>query len=336
MKTALSFLTALTLAFSLFPRQVQGQSMAGMEARSRQTLPANEVDFIVGGACSSFEPNLPPGSAAICEELEKALEEDSLDKVERLAEPFSGTGLGHFWYGIAEVRQGDTTSGLKHLEAAVEIAAELSLARLNLGVAYYLARQTEPFKTQMQWVMTHHPENPWPYYYLGRFYSDELEDLRRGSELFQEALKRDPLDYRSTFHIGLNHELEGDLPEAEARYAASTAAADLKKAVFAFPLLGRARIQSRHQNLPEATRFAQQAVSLDPRLVDGRLILGNLYLQSGELEKAIAELKTAADLDPDHPTPHYMLARAYRKMERFSAAQQEEQIFSRLKAMREK
>jgi len=336
MKAVLGLLPALVLICGLLPCLVAGQSMAGMEARRRQALPADKVDFVIEGVCSAFEPSLPPGSTEICKELEKAFEDNSPDRVKRLAEQFPGSGLGHLWHGLADVKQGNTTSGLKHLEAAVEFAGELPLAHLNLGVAYYLARQTEPFKAQMRWVMVHQPENPWPYHYLGRFYSDELEDLKLGTKLFQEALKRNPQDYRSTFHIGLNHELEGDLAEAEARYEAAAEEADRKKTIFAFPLLGQARISSRHQGLPEATRFAQKAVSLDPRLVDGRLTLGNLYLQSGELEKAIAELKTAIDLDPNHPTPHYMLSRAYRKMERFSEAQKEEETFSRLKAMREK
>ena len=306
-----------------------------MESHGRGAVPADEMDFIAEGACRAFKANLPDEAAASCVDLQKAMQtmqwEKALDLAVTLHDRFPGSGLGYFWQGLIEMKRGNATAGLTYLESAVERAPELPLAHLNLGVAYAMTRRTELLEEQMQWMMDNQPQSPWPYYYLGRYVSEVLEEIEHGTELFGEALERDPEQYRARFHMGLNYELEGDLERAQAAYQAATSTADSQGITFAYPLLGQARVFRRQQDLGKAIQAARHAVSMDPSLPEGHLLLGSLYLQAGELEKAISSLKTTADLDPGNPTPHYMLARAYRKLGLFSEAQHEEEIFSRLR-----
>lgn len=312
-----------------------GQPMAGMETHSRGRVPAEALDFFTQGTCQGFEPNLPMEDAESCKDVETAIRteqwEKALEITEKLANRLPGSGLGFFWEGLIEMKRGNSMAGLKHLEAAAEKAPELPLAHLNLGVAYAMTRKTQLLRNQMRWVMANQPQSPWPYYYLGRYESEVLGELEQGTELFKEALKRNPQDYRSHNHIGLNYELGGDLEKAQVSYQAAISTADSQGVTFVYPLLGLSRVFRRQQNSPRAIQAARDAVSQDPGMVDSHLTLGSLYLQTGEPENAVPSLKTAAALNPGDPRPHYMLARAYRKMGFLSDARREEEIFTHLR-----
>jgi predicted Zn-dependent protease len=130
--------------------------------------------------------------------------------------------------------------------------------------------------------------------------------------------------------------MEGEIEKAREEYKKAVALVDARQATYIYPLEGLARLCWQQQQAPEALRYAQVAVQRDPKLASGHLILGNMYLQTGEKEKAVIELKIAADLDPADPAPHYVLAKAYRKLAMSSEAQHEEGIFMQLKRNTEK
>jgi tetratricopeptide (TPR) repeat protein len=66
------------------------------------------------------------------------------------------------------------------------------------------------------------------------------------------------------------------------------------------------------QEFQEARAALERAVSSDPKLVPARTLLGKLYLQAGETEKAIRELEQAIELDPEDRTAVYQLMVALR------------------------
>ena len=67
----------------------------------------------------------------------------------------------------------------------------------------------------------------------------------------------------------------------------------------------------KRNEVDEAAPYAQEAVRLGPKNFLARKVLGQVELQAGRIERAIAELETARTLEPTSPTVRFQLARAY-------------------------
>jgi tetratricopeptide (TPR) repeat protein len=84
-----------------------------------------------------------------------------------------------------------------------------------------------------------------------------------------------------------------------------------------------------------AMRWATQAARLAPRNFVVRRVLGQVKLQANDIAGAIADLETAVKLEPDSPSVHYTLARAYQRAGRNADAERERATFSRLERMQQ-
>jgi predicted Zn-dependent protease len=312
------------------------QTMGAMGTHARWTVPTEKEELITEGSYAAFQPESTLEVLSICDRLNSLTRENKWDEARALADglvrQYPKNGLGYFWLGAIDLRQGKIADGVRFLQTAADRSPEVPLAHINLGLGYSKAQQWKLFEKEMRWVITHQPEDSLPFYYLGRYYSEELEKSDDSLWYFRQALNRNASSYKSRFHLGLSYERNGEFEKAKAEYEIAVALVDSQKATYAYPLGGLARLSWQQQNCPDALRYAQKAVLLDPDVASNRLILGNLYLQMGEPEKAVAELKAAAKLDARDPAPHYILTRAYRRLNMPAEAQREEEIFARLKA----
>jgi len=96
-------------------------------------------------------------------------------------------------------------------------------------------------------------------------------------------------------------------------------------AALAYTLFGQVALSyadSPIENLEQALRFANQAVALDDKEAMARFALGRVQMLRGEHDVAIAELRTAIDLNPSMGLAHYGLAFA------FALTRQSEQAIS--------
>ena len=84
-----------------------------------------------------------------------------------------------------------------------------------------------------------------------------------------------------------------------------------------------------------ALRWATQAVRIAPRNFVGRRTLGQILLERSDVPGAIAELEAAVKLEPDSPSVHYALARAYQRAGRATDAKRERAAFSRLERLQQ-
>jgi tetratricopeptide (TPR) repeat protein len=80
-----------------------------------------------------------------------------------------------------------------------------------------------------------------------------------------------------------------------------------------------------------AIPFAREAVTLRPRYPFGHYLLGLLYLDVGEIDRAVAELETASRLVPTEPQFHFSLGSAYARAGRAEDAARARAAFSRLR-----
>jgi tetratricopeptide (TPR) repeat protein len=76
-----------------------------------------------------------------------------------------------------------------------------------------------------------------------------------------------------------------------------------------------------------AKRNAEKGLKLDPRLVDGHVALSGYYDWSGNKQAALNEIAKALALDPTNPRTLFWQAQIYRRMRRWSDA---EEIYKRI------
>jgi tetratricopeptide (TPR) repeat protein len=81
-------------------------------------------------------------------------------------------------------------------------------------------------------------------------------------------------------------------------------------------------------------RHAEEAVKLAPGLFAGHNALGRILLETGEIDRAVAELETGVKLAPDSPEMYFALARAYARAGRTKDAERARAEFTRLDSRR--
>ncbi len=331
----LYFYLAMLLSSNFLVSSAAGQTMGAMDSHTRPRVRTEKLEIPSSLVCPSFRPTLSSGDASDCDRIRQAIQKNRTWEAGRMASGLIGrlplSGLGDFWLGLIELREGECASGVRHLEKAVERNPELPLVHVGLALGFLAKGEAVFFEQKMRWVIERFPRESLSSYFLGRYYSEVVDRSDEGAGLLLRALSVNPEDFRPRFHLGLNFEMKGDFPRAREEYLRASAQVAAQQETYAYPLEGLARLDWKQQNPAGALRYARQAVSLDPQLPSSRLMLGNLFLQTGDTVRSISELKAAAELDPADAAPHYMLARAYRKMKKLPEAQREEEIFSRLK-----
>lgn len=82
--------------------------------------------------------------------------------------------------------------------------------------------------------------------------------------------------------------------------------------------------------------YAEQAVTLAPKLPEARYLLGAILLATGETERAVRELETAQHAAPNEAKIYFALGRAYARANRKQDAARARATFTRLSAGEEK
>jgi tetratricopeptide (TPR) repeat protein len=72
--------------------------------------------------------------------------------------------------------------------------------------------------------------------------------------------------------------------------------------------------------MPQARRYFERAVEIDPNSLDGRVDLAGTLLDLGDTDEAIRQLNHVLRFQPDHVTACYLLAQAYRIKEHYPEA----------------
>ena len=73
-------------------------------------------------------------------------------------------------------------------------------------------------------------------------------------------------------------------------------------------------------DFPDAIRAGEEAVKLDPEVPEVWHNLGQCYLETGQLEMAIASLEKVFQFGPGIPDTHYLLGLAHFKLGNNSAS----------------
>ena len=81
-----------------------------------------------------------------------------------------------------------------------------------------------------------------------------------------------------------------------------------------------------------ARKALERSIELEPTMYTTHLALGRMLLRSGEVDRAIAELERALELNPDDLSPAYTLSTAYRRKGNKAKAEELQAKFEKFKA----
>jgi len=128
-------------------------------------------------------------------------------------------------------------------------------------------------------------------------------------------------------HYALGTYLAPDEPEAAMKAYRRELARDPQHV----PALARsALIEIQRGDYDAALPLALRAVEADPNVPAARLALGQTYLESGQVERALEELETARRMAPENPMVQFLLSRAYQRAGRAEDARVARAEFKRL------
>ncbi|MCI0422831.1 MAG: tetratricopeptide repeat protein [Acidobacteria bacterium] len=329
------FVLLASLLLATTAQNVNGQAVSPrpMQLPSTASFWAGEVT--VKGACSAFGLDSDPGAASTCAGIPVSLSSGRSSEARRLAENLVGqrpnNGVGHYWLGILELKEENFISAVRHFQTAVDRRPSVPLAHLILGISYAIIRQFELFKMEMLWLTEHASNESLAYFYLGQYYSKDLDQVDKGLEYFQRALQLNPNDIRSRYLLGYGLELKGELEKAKETFEIAVSAAGSQGAAYSEPLHGLARISLQEGDLTKAIEYTQRAIQMEPKAASNHLLLGKLYLKTGDLQKGISSLKTATELDSSDATPYYLLLGIYLKLKMPKEAQWAQARFEEVK-----
>jgi tetratricopeptide (TPR) repeat protein len=91
------------------------------------------------------------------------------------------------------------------------------------------------------------------------------------------------------------------------------------------------RDQNLQPNFPQLESLLKKAAALDPNYADAHLQLGILFADQHKYPEATQQFQHAIALQPDLATAHYHVAQCYRRTGEKSRAEEELQIFERLR-----
>jgi tetratricopeptide (TPR) repeat protein len=101
---------------------------------------------------------------------------------------------------------------------------------------------------------------------------------------------------------------------------------------YAMSLWKGRRAEDPDVDLQQVKTLLEKSVSLDPKLAEAHLQLGNLYSDQHDYVKAGPEYELALELDPDLPDAHYRLGQVYVHTGQKDRAQQEFAVYQKQRA----
>jgi tetratricopeptide (TPR) repeat protein len=202
--------------------------------------------------------------------------------------------------------------------------------RFTLAMAYIKVNRRSWARSELDSLTLARPDNSLYLYWLSRVdYDDQkyLEAIRR----LDRVTKLNPTMVRAHDLLGLCYDYLGQFNEAITSFNRAVELNRVQAKPSPWPPLDMAVTQMELDQLANAEKAVQEAITYNPKLPQAQYQLGRVLYKEGKGEQAIVALKTAAALDADYPDPHYLLGRMYQKLGNNDLAKAEIQEFQRLK-----
>jgi tetratricopeptide (TPR) repeat protein len=238
--------------------------------------------------------------------------------------------------GYAEYKLGDPQKSSVHLRRAVELAPNVEEYYLKIGefLLYHNSDDAAAafFKTGLQNI----PNSAVLHFALAVAYWAHQIDTKGSVEQLHAALKIEP-DFPSALELlcVIYHREKNWVGLQEAADHLIQASPNLSTGYYfkGAALEARGRLgQEPEGALATARKLLEKSVRLQPQFSETNIALGRLLVESGELPRAIAELRQAIKIDPNDSQAYYHLAKAYRQAGELEKSEQALKQFKQIKA----
>lgn len=169
-----------------------------------------------------------------------------------------------------------------------------------------------------------------PRFQLGALYYTESHFQDAAREL-GEAVKLQPEFMQAHVLLGATLEELEDRDGALRSYGKGIELAERRKLQEDQPYLFVGRFLARLNRVDEGLPYLQKAVEINPGSSEALYLIGKILSTQGRDPEAIETLLKSAQSNPQYPEPHYLLSRIYQKLGRSEQAQEEFQLFQKLK-----
>ena len=218
-----------------------------------------------------------------------------------------------------------------------ELAAHLDPSESNLfdwGSELLLHRTLEPAIQVFQSATERYPNSPRlaiglgiAYYSRGN-YDDAVKSLLKAADLSPA----DPRVYPFLSRAYDSSPSQADEVIARFRRFAEQQPGNARaQYYYAMSLWKGKRAQDPNLDLTQVGALLKKSMALDPSLAEAHLQLGNLYSEQGKYSDAIPEYQRALELNSDLPDAHYRLGQAYVRTGEKERAQEQFQVYQKLR-----
>ena len=222
-------------------------------------------------------------------------------------------------------------------ENEYELAAHEDPSESNLfdwGSELLMHRTLDPAVEVFQQATQRYPKSPRLMIGLGMAlysrgnYDDAVKALLKGADL-------NPSDSRC--YLFLSRAYDSSPSQADAvidrfrRYAELEPGNGKAEYYYAMSLWKGKRTEDPDLDLHRIESLLKKAISLDPKLAEAHFQLANLYSAQSKYAEAIPEYVRARELNPDLADAYYRLGQAYVRTGKKERAQQEFQVYQRLR-----
>jgi tetratricopeptide (TPR) repeat protein len=227
----------------------------------------------------------------------------------------------------------------KFVEAAneYELAAHLDPSESNLfdwGSELLLHRTLDPAITVFQKAAGRYPSSPRvaiglgiAYYSRGN-YDDAVKSLLHAADLSPADLRVYP--FLSRAYDSSPSQAEEVIARFQ-RFAEQQPGNARAQYYYAMSLWKGKRAQNPNLDLTQIAALLKRSIALDPSLAEAHLQLGNLYSDQQKYADSIPEYRCALELNSDLADAHYRLGQAYVRTGEKDRAQEQFQVYQKLR-----
>ncbi|MEW5974974.1 MAG: tetratricopeptide repeat protein [Acidobacteriota bacterium] len=268
--------------------------------------------------------------------------------------------------GLAQLESGEFQDAIATFQSGVELGDDSMDVQLWLAEAYEKSGNPEGAYQALSKAVDRSPSNEVGYLALAQFASAHHNN-EFAVQILERGLKKIPGSSKLLVEKGVLHALDQDFQSAQISFEQAAQS----EPTSTLPLLSLGLVKLQSGKLDQAVAMFKEAGSRDsgdyrpryllalslirmggqdepvqrkaildalrealkckPDHVESLVSLGQTLMADGQTDSALAQLKKAVALDPEHATALYQLGLAYRKLGKLQEAQQSLTAFENLK-----
>src|ERR1035437_917873 len=237
---------------------------------------------------------------------------------------------------LTELKLGDTTEGMRHVDMALAAAPQELMIAVTLAQAKLQQKVAQAAEAVLVKACKISPKSVDAVLFLGQFYLSQNKTTE-AEQQFRRALAMDPNQGAAMLNLATLQKQMGRQKDAEESFKRLSAMPTYKplygiflfqegkkdEAVREFERLAkenpddrmaRTRLVTVYRSVnrvPDAERLLDQALKKNANDLDALLQRGEMFLAAGKYEPAEADLNQVLRLQPDSAEVHYVLAKLY-------------------------